>query len=145
MDSAVRIPGAVDHLQSLIMPHLTPLKDGFDALSICTKCLGDTSLRLYLDTRDRYLRAPDAKGSLGAAGKRLYGYLRKELKVPVIGPETLGVPKRKDANNEMITIGDPNDRVRGAMTEHGLYKVLAICVNEIEHTESLTSKRTSKL
>ena len=99
----------------------------------------------YLDARDRYLMALDAKGSLGAAGKRLYGYLRKELKVPVIGPETFGVPKRKDANNEMTTIGDLNDRVGGAMTEHGLYEVLAICVNEIEHTESLTSKRTSKL
>lgn len=145
LDSAVRIPGAISCLQSLIMPYLMPSRDSFDALSICTTRLGDTALSLYLDGRVRYLGAPDARGSLGTAGQRLYGYLRKELKIPVIGQETLGVPKRKDGNDEMITIGDLNDKVRGAMTEHGLYKVLATCVNEVEQTESLTSKTTSKL
>lgn len=145
LDSTVRIPGAADHLQSLIMPHLTPSKDSFDALSICTKRLGDTALKLYLAARDRYLRAPDAKYSLGTAGKRFYGYLRQELKVPVIGPETLGVHNRKDANDEVITIGDLNDRVRGAMTENGLYKLLALCIDEVGQTKSLALKRTGKL
>ena len=145
LDSAVRLPGAISCLQSLIMPYLTPSRDSFDALSICTVHLADTALSLYLDTQVRYLGGPDAKGSLGIASQRLYEYLRKELKIPVIGPETLGVSKKKDGNDEMITIGDLNDRVRGAMTEHGLYEVLATCVNEVEQTESLTSKRTSKL
>ena len=145
LDSTIRIPQAIHHLSSLIMPHLTPSKDSFDALSICTMRLGNTALSLYLDVRDHYLGTPDAKDSLGTASRRLYDYMRKELKVPVIGPETLGVPKGGDANNEMITIGDLNDRVRGAMAEHGLYKVLATCINEVERIESLTSTRTSKL
>ena len=63
----------------------------------------------------------------------------------MIGPETLDIPKREDGSDEMINIGDLNDRARGAMTEHGLNKVLATCVNKVEQTESLTSKRTSKL
>ena len=145
LDSAIRIPGAINLIQPLIMPHLTRSRDSFDTLSMCIKRLGETALRLYSDTRDRYLRAPEAKGSLGTAGSKVYAYLREELKVPVIGPETLGVSKEKDANNDMITIGDLNNRVKGEMTEHGLYRVLVICVNEVEQTKSLTSKRTSKL
>ncbi len=145
LDSAIRIPEAINQVQTLIMPHLTPSNESFDALRLCKKALSDTALRLYLDTRDCYLRAPNAKGSLGIAGKRFYRYLREELNVPVIGPDTLGSPKGKDTNHETITIGDLNDKVRGAMTEQGMYKILAICVNEVDQTDSLTSKRTSRL
>ena len=142
LDSAVRMTGAMKNLQSLIMPHLKLSNDSVDVLSSCTKHLGDTALRIYLEVRDRYLGAPDTENSLGKAGKRLYAYLRKGLNIPVIGPETLGV---KDANNNMRTIGDLNDRVRGAMTEHSLFKIVAVCVDEVEQKESLTSKRSSKL
>ena len=145
LDSAVRISGAISCLQSLIMPYLTPSRDSFNALSDCTVRLADIALSLYLDTRLRYLEAPDAKSSLGIAGQRLYEYIREELKIPVIGPNTLGLPQRIDGEEITITIGDLNDRVRGAMTEHGLYKVLATCVNEVEETKLSTTKRTSKL
>lgn len=145
LDSAVRIPGAISCLQSLIMPYLTPSRDSFDALSICTVRLADTALSLYLDARVRYLEAPDAKGSLGIASQRLYGYLRKELRIPVIGPDTLGTSKGSDGDEIMITIGDLNDKVRGAMTDPGLYNVISTCVSEVEQSEFLRSTRTSKL
>jgi len=145
LDSAPRISGALNHLQSLIMPNLTPSNKNYDVLSDCTKHLGDAALRLYLEVRDRYLRAPDAGASLGEAGKRIYDYIRRELKIPVIGPETLSSPKDKEAKREMTTIGDLNERVRSAMTECGLYKVLVICVGEVGQHESLASKSISKL
>ena len=68
LDSCVCIPGAISCLHPLIVPYLTPSRDSFDALSICTTHLADTTLSLYLEAQLRYLRAPDAKGSLGTAG-----------------------------------------------------------------------------
>lgn len=145
LDSDVRIPRAVEQLTSLIMPHLTSSKDSFDALDACTQHLGKMALDSYLEARDRYLEAPDARSSLGSAGKRFYEYIRQVLKIPVAGLETLGRPKRGKAIIDETTIGDLNERVRGAMTERGLYKILAICVNEVETTESLRQKRASRL
>ena len=51
----------------------------------------------------------------------------------MIGSDTLGV---MDANNDMKTIGDLNDRGRGAMTEHKLFRIVAICVDEVEQKKS---------
>ncbi|OCK90989.1 putative phenylalanine ammonia-lyase [Cenococcum geophilum 1.58] len=42
-----------------------------------------TSLALFSQTRERYLADPDAMPFLGAASRRMYAFVRKELQVPM--------------------------------------------------------------
>ncbi|OCL05332.1 putative phenylalanine ammonia-lyase [Glonium stellatum] len=42
-----------------------------------------TALALFSQTRERYLADPDATPFLGAASKRMYAFVRKELQVPM--------------------------------------------------------------
>ena len=43
----------------------------------------NTSLRLFNETRQEYIKSGDASEVLGSASKRLYHFVRKELKVPL--------------------------------------------------------------
>ena len=145
LDSASRVPGAITHLRSLIMPHLAPSGDSFVVLKICTERLGYRALQVYQQSKKSYLSAPDAMAPLGTASKRMYEHVRAKLKIPVIDSRTLGEACENEAKNGAISLGDLNERVRSAMTEHSLYKVLASCLGDIGQTHDLLSKGTSKL
>ena len=145
LDSAVRIPEAVIHLRSSIMPHLTPSRESFDTLRSCTESLGARALKVYTQCKESYLVAPNATTSLGAGSMRMYEYVRMKLKVPVVGSQTLGLRTGDQAANESTTIGDLNERARGAMTEHGLYRVLFSCISGVEQTNIMASDKISKL
>ena len=145
LDSTVRIPSAITYLRSSIMQHLTSSKSSFDALKACTERLGDRMLEVYTQTKDQYLQAREAEDWLGRASKRIYDYVRTELSVPTIGLGTLGRQASDEAATKQVIIGDLNEKVRGSMTEHGVYQVLVDCIRELDHTQSQLPVRTSKL
>ena len=74
-------------------------KIGTDALQIIADFTKTLALSLY-DTwclnRDAYLLHGDASPVLGRASKRLYGFVRRSLQVPVLCTSRLTTPKSED-------------------------------------------------
>lgn len=135
LDSTTRIPGAVHHVETLILPHLVASGDSLNALRSCTNELSKRAVYLYSQTRDQYLSTPNVSQSLGIASQRLHTYLRAELAIPAIGPHTLCQQAEHEVGAKPIVIGDLNETVRASMHEAGLYKVLVECLGEVDQEE----------
>ncbi len=69
---------------------------------------------------------------LGQAGKKMYNFVREDLRIPFVGPETLTTPTSGKEKGPGITMGDLNGRVREAMADGALYKVVVDCLREAE-------------
>ena len=132
LDSTVRIPGAVAHVQPVVFAALTPSRESFMALGCWTERAGTHALRLYHVVRDRYLQGERASDMLGCAGKKMYKYIRDDLRVPLVGPETLKTPTPGSEEEKGITMGDLNGRVREAISDGSLYRVVADCLREVD-------------
>ena len=146
LDATVRIPGAISSLQALIMPSLAPRIEAFQALMDWTERLGKHALHLFIATRDQYIENPDATELLSWASKRMYTFIRKDLKVPFVALETLATPTpRENLSEKGVTMGELNGRVRAAMAAGGLYKAVVDCVRDITWEEAATKKPLAKL
>lgn len=132
LDSTARIPGAVAHVQPIIFAALTPSTDSFTWLASWTERVGTHALGLYRVVRDRYIQGEGASDMLGQAGKKMYNFVREDLRIPFVGPETLTTPTSGKENGPGITMGDLNGRVREAMADGALYKVVVDCLREAE-------------
>ena len=145
LDTAVRIRGAVSSLQPLIMPYLFPHANAFEALIGWAERLGKYAVELYIATREQYVKAPNATELLGSASKRIYSYVRNDIEVPFIGPETLATPEIRGLSGRGITMGELNGRVRAAMAAGGLYRAAVECLKDVEREDSTTSRPLAKL
>ncbi|KAL8698794.1 MAG: hypothetical protein Q9224_001687 [Gallowayella concinna] len=132
MDSAVRLPGAIVHLQPLILPFLLPSAEALKALRSCTEDLGKSSLDSFIKMQQLYVREGEATNMLGQASKQMYTYIRKDLGIPFVGPETLATPSVPEQSGVGVTMGALNGRVKAAMAEGKLYTVVAECLRDVE-------------
>lgn len=86
MDSHARFKEIFENTQPSIIKFFTSdLSPAFDILpSLCnwTKTATERSLSLFLKMREAYSAQPDATHFLGKASKRMYLFVREELRVP---------------------------------------------------------------
>lgn len=86
MDSYARFKEIFESTQPSIIQFfasdLSPAFDIFPSLCNWTKTATDISLSLFLKMREAYSMQPDATPFLGKASKRMYLFVRKELRVP---------------------------------------------------------------
>ena len=139
-DSHIRIPGAINSLQPLLLDALPESVETLCALKLFTRQLGEEAIRLYIETRNEYLESGSASELLGRGTRRLYEYVRKDLSIPFIGPGTLpgstGVESSRGVSSSGadlergFTIGDLNGRIRKSMADGGLYGVVLECLGE---------------
>ena len=132
LDSTARITSAVAHVQPLVFAALTPSTESFASLASWTERAGAHALGLYYAVRDWYMQGEGAGNMLGQASEKMYRYVREELGVPLVGAETLKTPTLGIGEEKGVTMGDLNGRVREAMSEGGLYRVVVDCLKEIE-------------
>ncbi|KAL8727985.1 MAG: hypothetical protein Q9181_005502 [Wetmoreana brouardii] len=145
LDSVVRLPGAVADLQPLIIPSLLPQAEALKALIACTEHLGKHAVGLFTMIRKQQLREGDATGLLGQASKRMYTYIRKELGIPFVGPETLATPTCPEQSGRGLTMGALNGKVRAAMVNGKLYRVVVECIKDVEKENPPKRKILAKL
>lgn len=145
LDSAVRLSEAIANLQSLIIPSLLPGAMTLNALRSHTAHLTDYAVGLLRATREQYIMNGDATWLLGRASKHLYTYLRKDLKIPFIGPETLTTPSRPAESGSGLTMGALNGKVKAAMADGSLYKIVIACIKDVEEQDLSGRKILAKL
>ena len=133
LDSNIRIPSAVTSLQPLLLEAFPESVKAVSALKRFTCRLSEQALRLYIDLRTQYLDSGSAEELLGRGTRPLYEYMRKDLEIPFVGPQTLSTPTSTPGSSKSqdgdrgITMGDINGRVRRSMAEGGLYRVVIEC------------------
>lgn len=132
LDSTARIPSAVAHVQPFVFAALTPSTDSFAWLASWTERVGTHALGLYQAVKDRYMQGEGATDMLGQAGKKMYRFVREDLGITLVGPETLTTPTPGKEEGPGVTMGDLNGRVREAMANGALYKVVVDCLREVE-------------
>ncbi|KAL8658976.1 MAG: hypothetical protein Q9202_007336 [Teloschistes flavicans] len=132
VDSATRIPGAIFELQPLIIPSLVIQSQAFEALLGWTEHLGRHAVDLYMTVRNQYLANGNATSLLGHASKRMYTYLRNDLGIPFVGPNTLATPSCSEKSGKGVTMGALNGKVRAAMADGRLYTLSADCIKDVE-------------
>ncbi|MCJ1388064.1 hypothetical protein MMC18_000908 [Xylographa bjoerkii] len=103
---------------------------------------------IFLRNREVYLRQPDASGILGAAGVRLYKFVRDELKVPFLctsmlrdsNPGALPCPHDtpcqaectdKDQPRPSMTIGSYISTIYNSIRDGRLYTPVLECLAEV--------------
>jgi phenylalanine ammonia-lyase len=86
MDSSTRFKQIFESIQPTIIKFftsdLTIVFDFVPALCNWTKTATERSLSLFIEIREAYSMQPDATPFLGAASKRMYVFVREELRVP---------------------------------------------------------------
>ena len=140
-DSRLRLPGAITNLQPLIIPSLLSGTNALRALKNCTKSLGSHTLDLFTTIRAQFMRDGNAADLLGQGSKRIYTYIRNDLRIPFVGPETLATPCRPEQLGMGLTMGILNGKVKAAMAPGKLYTVVAECINDVKQESS--SKRNT--
>lgn len=132
VDSETRIPGAIFELQPLIIPSLVIQSQTFGALLRWTEHLGRHAVDLYMTVRNQNLANGNATSLLGHASKRMYTYLRNDLGVPFVGPNTLATPSCSEKSGKGVTMGVLNGTMRAAMADGRLYTLIADCIKDVE-------------
>ena len=77
----------------------------------------------------------NATSLLGRASKCMYTYIRKDLSIPFVGPETLKTPSCPAELGRGVTMGALNDKVRAAMADGRLHRVVIRCIRDVEKRE----------
>lgn len=145
LNSAVRLLEAIAYLQTLIIPSLLPGVMTLNALRSHTAHLTDCAVELLRVTREQYMVDGDATSMLGRASKRMYTFLRKDLKIPFVGPETLATPPRPTGLGSGLTMGALNGKVKAAMVDGSLYRIVVACIKDAEERDPSGRKIFAKL
>ena len=131
LDSAVRLSEAIANLQLLIIPSLRSEALSLKTLQSFTEHLTKCAVDLLKVIREQYFTNGDATVLLGRASKRVYTYIRKDLRIPFVGPETLGTPSCPAESGRGLTMGALNSKVRAAMTDGRLHRVVFECIRDV--------------
>lgn len=105
------------------------------------------SKTIFLDNREKYLASPDAAEYLGSASKRMYGFVRNELKVPMhrglvdhpTYKNVVGTDSRKKNTGTQISI------IYKALREEKLVVPIMECLEEAVKMEDEFAVVASKL
>ena len=145
LDSAVQLSEAIASLQVLIIPSLQPEAKCFKALRSHTEHLTKYAVDVRRVIREQYLTNGDATSLLGRAGKRVYRYVRKDLRIPFVGPDTLGTPSCPAELGRGVTMGALNGKVRAAMANGRLHRVVVECIRDVEKRDAFRRTTLAKL
>ncbi len=145
MDSGPRFEGAVSavraHLFSCAVAVPETLPEAFVAVQSFSVELEKRAVRLYRAVRDEYSVQDNGDGGggggggaedlLGRGSRRMYVYVKKELGIPFLGPNTLATP-RAGSDDRGFRTGDMVARARESMARGGLYGVVVECLKDFE-------------
>ncbi|KAL8872928.1 MAG: hypothetical protein Q9174_001531 [Haloplaca sp. 1 TL-2023] len=145
LDPAVRLPKAAFSLQMLIIPHLLPDAKNLQELTDCTLRLGQRALAVFLTVQEQYLRDGSAANLLGRGSKRMYLHIRRDLGIPLVGPNTLALSTHSERKQIGVTMGSLNGKVRAAMSSGSLYKVISECIHDVEKESQPRTAGSAKL
>lgn len=107
-----------------LLPNLPQHFDALSAMKLWTDQTSATLHDLYLHHRQLYFIAPDATPYLGGASARMYGYVRRELRVPF----HKGLADRPTRENGLKTIGSNISVIYEAMRSGRLYDSVLMCL-----------------
>jgi phenylalanine ammonia-lyase len=138
MDSHTRFKEIFENTQPSIIKFFTsataPAFDILPPLCNGTKNATERSLSLFLELREAYSAQPDATPFLGRASKRMYLFVRRELRVPFhrglvdhpASPPLSGIAKGGHRQNR--TTGNRISAIYEALRSGRLCKVAMECV-----------------
>lgn len=107
MDSGNKIHAAISGLQVSILTRIASEKLDIGILKDWKEDCTALALSSYRVTRERYLAHPDATPLLGQASKRMYGFVRHELRIPFLLTQSLlGMETQSSAFEESIIADD---------------------------------------
>ncbi|KAL8925534.1 MAG: hypothetical protein Q9208_003425 [Pyrenodesmia sp. 3 TL-2023] len=133
VDSGPRFEGAVLAVRALLLDAVAETVEAFAAVKSFARDLEARAVRLYRAVRDEYVHdGGSAEEFLGKGSRKMYVYVRRELGVPFLGPDTLATPGAGSEDGG-FTVGDMVGKVRGSMMGRGgLYGVVVECLREFE-------------
>ena len=140
LDSAVRLAEAIAHLQVLILPFLVPGVNSLNALMSHTEHLTDFAVGSLTAVQKQYFKDGDATRFLGRASKRMYSFIRKDLRIPFVGSETLTTPSCPSQLGTGVTMGALNGKVREAIANGQLYTTVVTCIKDAEKQSKACAK-----
>ena len=140
LDSTVRLAESLAHLQVLIVPLLVPGAESLNALRSHTVYLRDLAVGVWRDVREQYLINGEATSLLGLASKRMYIFVRKNLRIPVVGPDTLAIRPYPARLGKGVTTGALNSEVRAAMADGRLYSTVVGCIKDVAKQSKTEAK-----
>lgn len=109
-----------------------------DLLSLATSWTDETALilkKIFLANRESYLAKPDASQYLGSASKRMYKFVRNELKVPmhrglVDHPTFQSSTGQKSDQRARLNTGSQISRIFQALKDERLVTPIMECLKE---------------
>jgi phenylalanine ammonia-lyase len=136
-----RFTTSISTVSSFLLPLLTP--SSLPLLQIWGTEGTDLTLKLFHANKDIYFASPDATPYLGAASKRMYTFVRKELNIPFIGNSSLSTPRGElvdgeeeygfgggETKRQGMNVGDLNTEVYRSQRSGALYSVVVECLKE---------------
>ncbi|MCJ1359863.1 MAG: hypothetical protein MMC33_009866 [Icmadophila ericetorum] len=109
LDSSTRFHSIITSLKPIILAHAPKSAETLHALEAWGVLCSEQALQTHKANRAQYMRNPDARPWLGAASKRLYGFVRGRLGIPFFGEGILA-----DSHWDLGMLnGDVNGKVNG--------------------------------
>lgn len=110
---------AVDTFSQLAAAHLVAVCQAID-------------LRVRSKSQDPTSVSPNASPSLGAAAKRVYDFVRGELKVPFVTEALVSGNVQDDSGRVSPSVGQYNTVVYDSIRSGGLHNVVADCIQAVQ-------------
>ncbi|RAK87616.1 phenylalanine ammonia-lyase [Aspergillus costaricaensis CBS 115574] len=139
VDSCSRFHQAARAILPIFITALPPSTSSPGIIQSWIDTLGSQAAETYRKTREAYCRCPDATPYLGEASRKMYTYVRQNLKIPFIVEGTLWRPSdsAKAPNGEatpppLPTMGDVVGIAYDAIRRGSLYTVAVECIRDAE-------------
>lgn len=138
-DSDVRFDIVAQSLQHIFIDTLafprpqSPHMNSLDLIKTFTSNLASTCKSIFVSNRSAYLAKPDAAPCLGAASKKMYTFIRKELKVPMhrgLVDHSTFKGEGMEAGRERLTTGWQISRIYEALRNDSMTPVIMGCLVE---------------
>lgn len=137
LDSAQRFPTIFQSLQPTILSLASPSSSQtVPAIRKWTQQCSTSALAIFLETRDSYHASPDASPILGLGARRMYDFVRKELRVPFLRTGMLkaggNYDARCDSDGGNLTTGGLITRIYQSIRSGALYGPVMECLAEVD-------------
>lgn len=143
MDSTKRFNLVAQSLESIILRHIKGSENTIAAVQHFTQHLAETALEAFLEEKKRYFDQPDATPFLGRASAKIYSFIRRDLKIPLVKNSTITTPYPERTNGQGpwnpindpeksgVTMGSLSTKIYDSMRSGALYAVVMGCFQEI--------------
>ncbi|GAQ41940.1 hypothetical protein AtubIFM54640_008112 [Aspergillus tubingensis] len=139
VDSCSRFHQAARAILPIFITALPPSTSSPGIIQTWIDRLGSQAAETYCKTREAYCRCPDATPYLGEASRKMYTYVRQNLKLPFIVEGTLWrpsdsakTPDNKATPPPLPTMGDVVGIAYDAIRRGSLYTVAVECIRDAE-------------